>query len=126
MFAITAPTAVVLGLLSILLSVRVSLRRGRVGVALGDGGDMLLLERIRQHCNLAETAPMALILMGLAEAQGASVGWLYASAAVLLIARLIHPFGIRHNQPANALRIIGAVGTTIAMLISMAAIVFAA
>lgn len=126
MFAITAATAVALGLLSIFLSIRVSLLRGKVSVALGDGGDPLLLERMRQHSNLSENAPMALILLGLAEAQGAPVGWLYTSAAVLLLARLVHPFGIRHDQPANPLRIIGAVGTTASMLISMAAILWSA
>ncbi len=67
-FVITAPAAVALGLLVAFLSVRVSLRRGKMGVALGDGGDTLLLERIRQHCNLSETIAMALILMGLAKA----------------------------------------------------------
>lgn len=123
MFAVTGPTAVVLGLLSIYLSVRVSVQRGKTAAGLGDGGDAILLQRIRQHGNLAENAPMALILLGLAEAQGAPVAWSWASAAILIAARLIHPFGIRHDQPANPLRIVGSVGTSLAMLISAAAIV---
>lgn len=118
LFPITAPTAVALAVLSIILSVRVSIRRGEKRVGLGDGGDTVLLERIRQHSSLAETAPMALIILGLAEAQGASASWLYASAAVLLAARIIHPFGIHHEQPANPLRIVGSIGTSISMLIA--------
>ncbi len=118
LFTVTAPTAVALAVLSIILSTRVSIRRGDSRVALGDGGDTGLLERIRQHSNLMETAPLALIILGLAEAQGLSATWLYASAAILLAARLIHPFGIRHDQPANPLRIVGSVGTSISMLIA--------
>jgi uncharacterized protein len=117
-FPITAPFAIALGVLSIILSVRVSSKRGATKISLGDGGNPALLERIRQHANLMETAPMALILLGLAEAQGVPPSWLYASATILLLARLIHPFGIGSNQPANPLRVIGSVGTTISMLIA--------
>jgi uncharacterized protein len=121
-FPITAPVAVGLGLLSIILSIRVSLQRGRVGVALGDGNNPGLLERIRQHANFCEAVPIALIVLGLAEAQGVAAGWLYLSAAILVAARLIHPFGIRIDQPANPLRIVGSVGTSISMLIASAGI----
>lgn len=117
-FPITAPVAVALTVLSIILSVRVSIKRGETQIALGDGGNLALLERIRQYANLAENAPLALIILGLAEAQSVPTPWLYASAAILLLARLIHPFGIRHTQPANPLRIIGSVGTSISMLIA--------
>lgn len=117
-FPITAPVAVALAVLSIILSIRVSLMRGEVGVALGDGANTALLERMRQHGNLMENAPMALIILGLAEAQGVQATWLYASAAILLLSRFIHPFGVRHDQPANRVRIIGASGTTISMLIA--------
>ena len=58
-----------------------------------------LLERMRQHGKLMEAAPLALIL---------------------------HPFGIRHDQPANPLRIIGALGTTISMLIAALGILWIA
>lgn len=122
MFAITAPTAVVLGILSIVLSLRVSFQRGKSKAGLGDGGDPVLFERIRQHGNLTEYAPMGLILLGLAEAQGASAGWLYCSAIVLVVARLLHPLGISHKNPTNPLRIVGAVGTSLSMLVSIVAI----
>lgn len=117
-FPITAPVAVGIGLLSIILSVRVSLQRGKVGIALGDGNDRTLLERCRQYGNLTEAAPLALIVLALAEAQGVATSWIYASAAILLAARLIHPFGIRADQPANPLRIVGSVGTSLSMLIA--------
>ena len=123
---ITALVAVALGLQSIYLSTRVSLLRGKLGVALGDGNHPALLERMRQHGNLMEAAPLALILLGLAEGQGVATGWIYAAAAILLAARLIHPFGVRHDQPGNRLRIIGALGTTISMLIAALGILWIA
>ena len=117
-FPITAPVAVALTVLSIILSLRVSFKRGALAIALGDGGNPALLERMRQHGNLMENAPLALIILALAEAQGVQASWLYASAAILLLSRLIHPFGIRHDQPANPIRVIGASGTAVSMLIA--------
>lgn len=117
-FPITGIVAVTLFALSLLLSTRVSFQRGKVGVALGDGGNPVLLERMRQHGNLMENAPSALILLGLAEAQGVSSFWLWISAAILIAARLVHPFGIHHDDPANKVRIVGAVATSVAMLIT--------
>ena len=69
-FPITAPVAVALTVLSIILSLRVSFKRGALAIALGDGGNPALLERMRQHGNLMENAPLALIILALAEAQG--------------------------------------------------------
>ena len=121
-FPITALYASALAILAIVLSIRVSLMRGTAKVALGDGGNPILTERIRQHSNLVENAPLALILLALAEAQGTSPLWLHLSGGILLASRLIHPLGIRHDQPANPVRIVGSVGTTTAMLIAVVAL----
>ncbi|MEO0679422.1 MAG: MAPEG family protein, partial [Pseudomonadota bacterium] len=50
------------------------LRQG-AGVSLGDGGDLRLQRRTRAQGNLVEYAPLFLILLALAEMQGAA-GWL--------------------------------------------------
>ena len=52
-------------LLQCALTILVIVRRVQAGVPLSDGGDSLLLHRIRAHGNFTETAPMALILLGL-------------------------------------------------------------
>ena len=57
--------------------------------------------------------------MMIAELQGASATWLHACGILLLVARLIHPFGIKQDNPAQVLRGLGSAGTTLAMLIAI-------
>ena len=121
-FPITALYAVPLAVLMVGLSVTVSLKRGQFGVALGDGGHPQLNEWIRRHANFAESVPFALLLMALAEAQGAGIALLHSAGLILLVARIIHPFGIDNDRPAAPLRIIGAVGTSAATLIAAASL----
>ena len=117
MFPITSLYAMPIAVLTVALSIAVSTQRGRFNVALGDGGQAKLSEWIRRHGNLAESAPFALFLMALAEAQGAGATLLHATGAILLASRLIHPFGMDSARPAHPLRVIGGVGTSIATLI---------
>lgn len=57
--------------------------------------------------------------MGLAEVAGASRGWLHSVGGLLLVARLVHPWGIKHDNAAAPARIIGAAGTQLSMLIAI-------
>jgi uncharacterized membrane protein YecN with MAPEG domain len=65
----TSTYAAILSLLYVFLSVRVVGLRRAIGVGLTDGGNKLLLRRIRIHANFAEYVPVAVILMILAESQ---------------------------------------------------------
>ena len=85
---ITSLTALALGLWLIVLTVRVVLIRRRDKVVIGDNGDRVLAKAIRAQGNLTEQAPMALIVMGLAEVQGAPMLWL--PALLLVLGRLLH------------------------------------
>lgn len=77
-------------LLQCALTILVIVRRVQAGVPLSDGGDSLLLHRIRAHGNFTETAPMALILLGLLELGGQPVHWLWGLGTCLLIGRILH------------------------------------
>ena len=72
------------------LTVLVIVRRVQAGVRLNDGGDTLLLHRIRAHGNFTETVPIALILLGLLELRGQSPNWLWALGSCLLLGRILH------------------------------------
>ena len=72
--AVTAIVAAVLGLLGVLLAVRVIVTRVRLGVNAGDGGHAVLAQAIRAHSNFTEHAPLAVLLLALAETSGA-VRW---------------------------------------------------
>jgi uncharacterized membrane protein YecN with MAPEG domain len=126
MFAITGLYASILTLLMMVLGARVSILRAKVGVSLLDGGKPELLERIRRHANLTENLPMAIVLMGIAEAQGAGVIYMHAMGLILLAARLVHPFGIKHDDNKQPLRAVGATGTAITMLLAIGYILWGA
>ena len=64
---VTLMTAGLCGLLYLWLSIRVVQVRQSAKVLLGDGGDELLLSRIRAHANFAEYVPICLILIGVIE-----------------------------------------------------------
>jgi uncharacterized membrane protein YecN with MAPEG domain len=118
-FQFTSAYAAVLGLVAIFLSFQVIRMRAKTKVSLLDGDNNALKECVRRHGNFTEYVPLALILMALAEAGGATAGWLHTIGGILLVSRLIHPFGIKHDNGAAPARVIGATGTQIAMLLAI-------
>lgn len=87
---VTSSTALFAGIMILLLTVKVIQLRRRGGVVLGDNDDRTLAKAIRGHANAVEQLPIALILMGLAEAQGASQALLIAAACMLVLGRAMH------------------------------------
>ncbi|KQI72403.1 hypothetical protein AN191_08030 [Loktanella sp. 5RATIMAR09] len=87
---VTSFTALLAALLILLLTLKVIQLRRRGGVVLGDNDDRILAKAIRGHANAVEQLPIALILMGLAEAQGASQAVLIATACGLGLGRAMH------------------------------------
>ncbi len=122
LFEITGFYGAVLGLVGLILSVQVSIHRGKVGISLGNGDDPELLVKMRRFGNFIENVPFTLLLMGLAEAAGLGATWLYASGTILLVSRLIHPFGLSMDRPAAVARLIGSLGSKVAILIPIVAL----
>lgn len=106
---ITALYASLLVPLFLLLASRVI--RARRGARVGDGGDAVLMRRMRVHANFAEYVPFALLLLALAESLGTNVLVLHGLGIVLLAGRIAHAFGM--SQPAEmfAFRVAGIVTT---------------
>lgn len=78
-----------------ILSVRVI--QGRFGAgspSLGDGGDPVMLRRIRAHANFAEYVPLVLVLMGFLEISGVAAWGLHLMGAALLLGRLLHGYAL--------------------------------
>jgi uncharacterized membrane protein YecN with MAPEG domain len=107
--------AALLGLLAAVLTVRVILNRVRTGIQAGDGGDAGLAQAIRAHANLAEQAPLALLLLALAEAGGTPTAWIYGLGLALLVGRLASAWGLSGSLGPTAPRQAGA-GLTIAVV----------
>ena len=118
---ITLTTAGLCGLILLVLSVRVSMVRGSAKVSLGDGGDPLLLSRIRAQANFVEYVPFILILMGMIEASTAAdprpnltLGLL---GIALVICRVAHAWGMGRPAP-NPGRMVGTAGTFIILIVT--------
>lgn len=106
----------------LILWFRVSSVRSATGVSFGDGGNLLLLQRIRQHGNCAEWSAFVLILMMLAEGMGTPAIWLHVAGALLLMGRIAHPFGLVQDNAGHPLRYVGNGTNLLASLTAMACI----
>jgi uncharacterized protein len=89
------------------LWIRVSSARSGANCSIGDNGDKGLLHTIRVHGNFIEWVPFVIVLMMLAETQGAGAAWLHAAGALLIIGRFAHPFGLKIDNAAHPLRYVG-------------------
>lgn len=103
------------------LALGVSLRRGQARVGLGSGGDTILLQRIRAHANALENLPLAFLLLLCLELEQTRILWLHGFGSTLIVARLLHAFGLWHSPGASMGRFFGTLLTWGAML-AMAAL----
>ena len=113
---ITLIIAAALGLLNVWLGVRVVRDRFSNKVSLGDGDMPLIRARMRAHANFNEYVPIALILMALVEMNVGGSRWLWGIGALLVVARVLHPFGLERPAP-NPYRMLGAVLTFASLLL---------
>lgn len=116
---ITGFYAGLLGLIMLALLANVGRLRGKKGVALGNAGhDRDLLIADRRHMNFIENVPLALLLLAIIEANGAPHLWVHVLGVVLVIARVIHPFGLKPESMRSLCRLIGAGGTMLVTLVA--------
>lgn len=108
---ITGLYAGILGLFVIPLSIHVIVNRYRAKIGILDGGDPQLGKAIRIHGNFMEHVPIALILMALAEANGAEPEMMHSSGLVLVGARLFHMWGLSMSTGPSVGRFVGVLGT---------------
>ena len=116
---ITAITAAICAIMLLVTAFDTVRQRMRLGAAFGDsGGDQKLVSASRSHGNLAEHAPLAIIMIGLIEPHANHLA-LSAVAALFLFARVCHIFGLyapMSIEPPLG-RKIGVVGTWLAYVI---------
>ena len=113
---ITAIYASLAGLLLLVLSFRVVRSRRKLSVGLGDGGQESLLRAQRAQANFTEYVPIALILLAAAESQGLSAWLLQTAGAVLVLARLLHAWGLSQSSGRSFGRYWGTLLTWVVIL----------
>jgi len=116
-FPITGLYAGLLTLLFIGLSMNIIRLRYQYKIGIGDGGNKVLAKAIRVHGNFAEYIPLALLLLGVYEANGASPQWLHVLGATLFIGRILHAVGLSKTVGVSKQRQIGMVSLFIVLLI---------
>ena len=93
-------------LLMLALGLKLSRLRIQMGTGVGTGDDPRLERAIRAHGNNTEYVPGALLLLLLAGATGWSATWLHVVGGALLVARILHAYGIQQLEqrlpPARA------------------------
>jgi uncharacterized protein len=117
---ITAFVAAVCALMLLITAIDTVRQRLRLKVAFGDGGDRKLTSASRSHGNLAEHAPIVIILIGLLEAVRANHMILMSIGAVFLIGRVAHIIGLyTSSEPGKAPvpRQIGVIVTWLTLLV---------
>ncbi len=91
---ITAFYAAILALILVGLSAWVIASRTSKNTMIGDGNDASMTKRIRAQANFIEYVPLALVVIALLEGSGASRTLVRLLLIVLVVARIIHPFGM--------------------------------
>ena len=123
--SITPFYAGVLALLFFLLSIRVIRMRG-TGISLGDGGNPIMLRRIRGHANFAEYVPLILLMMGFLEVSHFPAYLLHGLGIVLVVGRLLHGFALSFTEKFFLGRFLGTVLTFTALNVSALACLYQA
>ena len=116
---VTAFVAAACALLLLFTAIMTVRARLRAKVAFGDGGDDAIMRASRSHGNLAEHAPIVIILLGLLESVRANHLALMVIGAAFLIGRVAHIIGLHTPSEAGKAplgRQIGVVATWATML----------
>ena len=118
--SITLLYASLLAIFALVLSFRAGVFRGKAGASIlyGEPANMELAERVRVHQNFLEYVPMILILMGAIELSGGSSAWLHGFGIALIISRIAHAIGLKHDNMAHPGRAIGAGGTALITVVA--------
>ncbi|MDX1508230.1 MAG: MAPEG family protein [Woeseiaceae bacterium] len=116
---ITLMYASIFALFGLFLSFRAGSFRGKTGISVlyGEPQNMELAERARVHQNFLEYVPLVVIMMAAIEVNGGSPWFLFVVGDLLILFRIAHAVGLRHDNIAHKGRFIGAFGT---MLVSVA------
>lgn len=97
-----------LALLYVFLMMRVARMRWKYKVGIGDGGEHELNKAIRVHANCSENVPFAVILIFILESQSVPDLYIHALGGSLLVARILHGYGLTKTSKTSFGRGVGA------------------
>lgn len=117
---ITALYAGILALFALFLSFKAGSFRGKTGISvlLGEPQNMELAQKVRVHQNFLEYVPMIVILMGAIELNAGSATFLHVTGIALIISRIAHAVGLKHDNMGHPGRLVGAGVTALITLVA--------
>jgi len=113
---ITPIYAGLIGLLLLWLSARVIGARRSERVLVGDGDNKLVKKRMRVQANCVEYAPLCLILILMAELQGAPALAVHILGGALVLGRVMHALGLGGEPQIIPLRFCGMILTFLVLI----------
>lgn len=114
---VTGLYAGLLVLLLLALGARVSLLRSKLGIGTGHGNDAKLARAIRVHVNAVEWILPLLLVMLVAELDGASRVFLHVCGVTFVFARIVHALGLSRTSKASPERFWGTAATWLTLLV---------
>ena len=114
---VTGLTAAICALLLIFLMFKVIAQRLRTQTDFGSSDDAKMKMVRGCHSNLAENAPVALVMLAILELANAYHWGLTALAGLFLVARVVHVYGMYQHFEGKTLRFrqMGVMGTVLSM-----------
>lgn len=115
---LTLMYASIFALFALVLSFRAGSARGASGVSIlfGSPEKMDLAEKVRVHQNFLEYVPIFLIAFAALEVNGGNTMFLYVVGDLMILARIAHAIGLKHDNMGHKGRLIGAGGTALLTL----------
>lgn len=110
---VTLATAAACALINVWLAIRIGQVRRAEKISIGDGGSPRLIARMRAQLNFVEYAPIVLILLALIELAMGTEMWLWGVAALFVVARILHGFGMDGWMPGRM------IGIAVTMLVTI-------
>ena len=117
---ITLMYASFLAIFALVLSFKAGSARGKSGssVLFGEPANLDLAQKVRVHQNFLEYVPIFLIVFAAIEANDGSSMFLYVVGDLMIIARIAHAIGLKHDDMGHKGRLIGAGGTALLTLVT--------
>lgn len=112
---VSLSTAAAMGMLAIWLMIRVGRVRAQAKIMHGDGGNPVLMRRMRAQMNFVETAPFIFALILLIDMAGKGGQWLPYVAGIYVIGRVLHALGM-DSEEVTKLRMAGVTATMLILL----------
>ncbi len=122
MVPITGFYAALAAIIIALLSLNVGRTRTSSGIFIGDGGHAGLLGAMRAHGNAVEYLPSGLLLMLCLELEHGSIILVHLIGVMLIASRLLHALGLLRSTASSTPRLVGYLGTILAILIAAVAL----